>query len=302
MRDQFCEAMIAQGLNPKTVFLTGDLGFMALERLEKALDDRFINAGVAEQNMMSVAAAMSRTGLKVWAYSIAPFIYARPFEQIRNDIAFHNEPVKIVGNGGGYGYGVMGPTHHAIEDYGTLLALPHMAACVPVFDEDVAAAVEWTANFDGPVYLRLGRGEKPPGYEVPPFSAWRELVEGEGDSIIIAIGPLAGSYIKALEGLDPAKRPSLWAPSILPLSLSPMPEVLLEKLKRVETLIIAEEHVARSGLGAEFALWLLHQGLRPSAFHHLHARAHHYERYGSQTYLRKQSGLSPESVLEILIP
>jgi transketolase len=94
MRDQFCEAMIAQGLNPKTVFLTGDLGFMALERLENALDDRFINGGVAEQNMMSVAAAMSRTGLKVWAYSIAPFIYARPFEQIRNDIAFHNEPVK----------------------------------------------------------------------------------------------------------------------------------------------------------------------------------------------------------------
>src|SRR5262249_54897691 len=114
MRKQFCDALVARAKNPDMIFLTGDLGFMALEELQKALGERFINAGVAEQNMISVAAALARQGFQVWAYSIAPFCYARPFEQIRNDITFHGLPVKLVGNGGGYGYGVMGPTHHAI--------------------------------------------------------------------------------------------------------------------------------------------------------------------------------------------
>ena len=96
MRAQFCDAMLAQARRERMVFLTGDLGFMALEPLQAALGHRFINAGVAEQNMMSVAAGLSREGFEVWAYSIAPFCYARPFEQIRNDIAFHGLPVRLV--------------------------------------------------------------------------------------------------------------------------------------------------------------------------------------------------------------
>src|SRR5688500_12100187 len=116
MRQQFCDALVARSVNPEMIFLTGDLGFMALEALQKALGKRFLNAGVAESNMMPVAARLSRNGFEVQAYNIAPFCYARPFEQIRNDITFHCLPVKHVGNGGGYGYGVMGPTHHPIED------------------------------------------------------------------------------------------------------------------------------------------------------------------------------------------
>ena len=116
MRKQLCDALVARAGRPDMVFLTGDLGFMALEALQAAMGPRFINAGVAEQNMVSVAAGLARQGMETWVYSIAPFLYARPFEQIRNDIAFHGLPVKLIGNGGGYGYGVMGPTHHAIED------------------------------------------------------------------------------------------------------------------------------------------------------------------------------------------
>ena len=155
MRTQFCDAMLQRAANPKMAFLTGDLGFMALEPLRNAMGERFINAGIAEQNMLSVAAAMSKTGMEIWVYSIAPFCYARAFEQIRNDVAFHALPVKIVGNGGGYGYGVQGPTHHAIEDYGVMLSLPDMQACIPVFDEDLAVAVPWIANNQRPTYLRL---------------------------------------------------------------------------------------------------------------------------------------------------
>ena len=142
MRKQLCDALISRASNPDVVFLTGDLGFMALEPLQSLMGERFINAGVAEQNMVSVAAALASLELEVWVYSIAPFLYARPFEQIRNDVAFHDLPVKLIGNGGGYGYGVMGPTHHAIDDYGVLLTLPNMSVYIPVFDEDIEAVVK----------------------------------------------------------------------------------------------------------------------------------------------------------------
>ena len=124
MRNAFCQALVEAASRAEFVFLTGDLGFRALEPLRDALGSRFINAGVAEQNMVSVAAGLARSGLRPWVYSIAPFVYARPFEQIRNDVCLHRLPVVLVGNGGGYGYGVMGATHHALEDYGSLLCLP----------------------------------------------------------------------------------------------------------------------------------------------------------------------------------
>src|SRR5437868_15107773 len=106
MRNAFCSALVSLSAGKQIVFMTGDLGFMALEPLQAAMGERFINAGVAEQNMVSVAAAMAREGLEPWVYSIASFCYARPFEQIRNDVAFHNLPVRLIGNGCGHGYGV----------------------------------------------------------------------------------------------------------------------------------------------------------------------------------------------------
>lgn len=295
MRTQFCDAMVARATRPNMAFLTGDLGFMALEPLREALGNRFINAGVSEQNMLSVAAAMCRTGLEVWAYSIAPFAYARPFEQIRNDVALHDLPVKIVGNGGGYGYGVMGPTHHAIEDYGVMLALPAMQACVPAFDEDLAAAVAEVAENGRPTYLRLGRGEPPAGYVAPPFAPWRRLTEGRGP-VVVAVGPLAGTYVASCLAIPEDERPELWAVSMLPIEDYPPPRALLQRLATSGRLLVAEEHVRRGGVGSELALWLTERGLAPLHLRHLYATAHRFNRYGSQSYMREKSGLDPTSL------
>ena len=295
MRKEFCDALVARATDPSMVFLTGDLGFMALEPLQAALGPRFVNAGVAEQNMMSVAAAMARQALHVWAYSIAPFCYARPFEQIRNDIAFHHLPVRLIGNGGGYGYGVMGPTHHAIEDYGILLTLPNMGVYVPVFDQDIPAVVDRVGQDVRTTYLRLGRGEPPKDYAVPPYAAWRKLVHGEA-APVIAVGPLAGTYIEALHSVPVERRPSLWAISELPLAGNTPPAELLELISTHRALCLAEEHVAQGGVASDLALYLLERGIA-ARLTHLCARAHHYPRYGSQGYLRVQSGLDPRSLL-----
>lgn len=299
MRLQFCDAMVARAADPKLLFLTGDLGFMALEPLQAAMGPRFINAGVAEQNMISVAAGLARQGFDVWAYSIAPFCYARPFEQIRNDIAFHALPVRLVGNGGGYGYGVMGPTHHAIEDYGVLLCLPNISAYVPVFDEDLGAVVARAGASPRAAYLRLGRGELPRGYAAPAYAPWRQLSQGRG-AVVIAVGPLAGTYLEAIERVAPERRPALWAVAELPLEHNPMPPQLLAQIDAAPALCVAEEHVRRGGFGAELALFLADHGLAVRRFHHLHARAHHYERYGSQAWLRRQSGLDCATLLRTL--
>jgi transketolase len=296
MRRQLCDALVARSGNPQMVFLTGDLGFMALEPLQAAMGERFINAGVAEQNMVSVAAALARQGLETWTYSIAPFVYARPFEQIRNDVTFHGLPVKLIGNGGGYGYGVMGPTHHAIEDYGVLLALPNMSVFAPVFDEDVTAAVERAGSSTRACYLRLGRGEPPKGYAVPAYAPWRQLTDGGGPAVI-AVGPLAGTYIQPFLDLPEASRPRLWAVAELPIVQTPPPEALLQQLRGTPVLVVAEEHVQRGSFASELLLHLAQQGLAVPPLRHLHARAHHYARYGSQAFLRRQSGLDPDSML-----
>jgi transketolase len=297
MRKQFCDALVARSGSKDMVFLTGDLGFMSLEPLQQAMGERFINAGVAEQNMISVSAALARQGLDVWVYSIAPFCYARPFEQIRNDITFHGLSVKLVGNGGGYGYGVMGPTHHAIEDYGILLALPNMRVFVPVFDEDIAAVVRRVGDVsDSAVYLRLGRGEPPKGFPVPAYAPWRQLTSGEGDCVI-CVGPLAGTYIEAFERLPLSERPSLWAVSELPIASNPLPAKLLDQISSSGNLCVAEEHVSHGGFASDLLLHLATRGIAPRRFRHLYARAHHYDRYGSQGFLRKQSGLDADQML-----
>jgi transketolase len=175
MRGKLSSEMLKQCVSdPKFVLITGDLGYKLLEPAQEALKDRFINAGVSEQNMISVAAAFAKEGLKPWVYSIAPFCFARPFEQIRNDICLHNLPVVLMGNGGGFGYGVMGPTHHAIEDYGVMLALQNMQVLVPAFADDISVVIKTGLETTSPTYIRLGADEKPADY-IPPLILPGEL-------------------------------------------------------------------------------------------------------------------------------
>lgn len=296
MREAFCQALIAAGRDPKLQFLTGDLGFMALEPLREALGPRFINAGVAEQNMVSVAAGLAGEGLQAWAYSIAPFIYARPFEQVRNDVCAHRLDVKLVGNGGGYGYGPMGGTHHALEDYGILLTLNSLRAYIPAFDEDLAAVVPAMAARPLPAYLRLGRGEGPKGWAVPAYAPWRLLLDGEGP-VLVAVGPLAGAMVAAAIALAPAQRPQIWALAELPLHDCPPPAELLKVLAQRQRLAVLEEHVAQGSAGQALAAWLLGAGLAPKAFEHFCAQGYPGGRYGSQRWHRADSGLDPQAVL-----
>lgn len=297
MRKPFSEGLLAQHSRSEFVFLTGDLGYGALESLRDAMGSRFINAGVAEQNMISVAAGLAKEGLRPWTYSIAPFLYARPFEQIRNDICLHGLPVVLVGNGGGYGYGVMGGTHHALEDYGVLLTLGGMRVFIPAFDSDLAPLIASLFSVSHPSYLRLGFAEQPKGVTAQPFAQWRKLTSGSGGTVI-AVGPLVGQVWGCALELPEAARPNLWCLCELP--VSELPSELLSDLNPGSALVIAEEHVAQGSAGHAIAMELLRVGARPGRIRHLTALGYPSGRYGSQAFHRRECGLDAPSILTAL--
>lgn len=293
MRNAFATAVASQCNHNDCFFLTGDLGFMSLEVVKTAFGSRFINAGVAEQNMVGVAAGLAREGLKVFAYSIAPFCYARPFEQIRNDVCLGNLPVCLVGNGGGYAYGHMGPTHHALEDCAAMKALG-VRVLVPAFDEDIP---EMLADFSSPTYLRLGYDIRPKDSKVPPYSAWRQVLNGE-QGAIAALGPLAGVAWQSLLDIPASKRPAVWA--VTEFTFNRIPDEFWAQVTGKE-LYVTEEHVAAGGLGMHVALAMARQGVHTSRFIHRHALGYPTGRFGSQAFHRAQCGLDSDGIRTMLL-
>lgn len=275
------------------IFLTGDLGFMALENIRESIKDRFVNAGVSEQNMVSMAAVLAHEGMQVICYSIAPFVVFRPAEQIRLDVCLHKKNVKIVGNGGGYGYGIMGTTHHAIEDIAVISAFQHICCYIPFCNEDTEGAVKEMLNNDMPSYLRLGYGILPQGWDIPPFSPIRKLTGGE-KLTIVGMGPVLCN----LSGIiDAGVRADVFAVSELPLkSLS---VEFVESVNKTGKLLVLEEHVRRGGLGEHLALHLIQSGIQ-CEFVHLYAKGYENGLYGTQNYHQEQCGLNSASLCETI--
>ena len=288
MRDAFARTVISQCSSDDYFFLTGDLGFMALEDVRETFGTRFINAGVAEQNMIGVAAGLAREGFKVFAYSIAPFVYARPFEQVRNDLCLARLPVCLVGNGGGYAYGHMGPTHHALEDCAAMTALG-VRVLAPAFDADLPALL---SGLSVPTYLRLGYDARPKGMDAPQYAPWRQVLNGKHGALA-ALGPLAGVAWQALLDVPINDRPSVWAVTEFDCDL--IPEAFWDQIDG-KHLFVTEEHVAAGGLGMHLALAMAHKGIRNSRFVHRHAQGYPTGRFGSQAFHRGQCGLDATGV------
>jgi transketolase len=158
MRDAFVRTLTElAGEDERVCGLTGDLGLDLFDELAAVAPGRFVNVGIAEQALVGVAAGLALAGKVPFAYSIIPFITSRPHDQIRVDVAMTGAPVKLVGVGAGYAYGVMGPTHHAIEDMALMRSLPGMTVLTPADPREAAAATRAALRIDGPVYLRLGK-------------------------------------------------------------------------------------------------------------------------------------------------
>ncbi|WP_375313599.1 transketolase C-terminal domain-containing protein [Bradyrhizobium sp. A5] len=189
--------------DPGVVFLTGDLGFSVVEPVAELLGPRFINAGVAEQNMISVAAGLAASGLKPYCYSIAPFVTARCYEQIRNDIGYEGRQVILVGAGAGLSYGSLGPSHHSLDDASLLSGIPGMAVLSPANGTELAATHAALIRSGQAGYIRVAR-EDGPDFATPSFSGLSECAHrlGEGkDVTLVASGPAVMAALDAARQL-----------------------------------------------------------------------------------------------------
>lgn len=289
MRVEFADSMIKQfDEHPSLAFITGDLGYMALEKVEEKYGERFINAGVAEQNMVTVAAVMAHEGFVPFIYSISPFVTLRPYEQIRNDVCLHNLPVKIVGNGGGYGYGIMGATHHNIEDIGALRVLPNMKVYVPFTANDVYEAVNQMVADKSPNYLRLNMGAKVP-YEVAPFAQWRKLKSGN-KGVVVGTGPVLENICNSAWAEDL----EIWVLSVFP--IIDLPAELIAAVNRTGKLITIEEHNGECGLRETLSYHLMNQLSSPIKMLSLAANGYPSGKYGDQKWHQAENNLGGEGL------
>ena len=186
MRNAFIEELVALAtVHDHIALVVGDLGYSVIEPFADRFPDRFINAGVAEQNMTGLAAGMASEGYHVFTYSIANFPTFRCAEQIRNDVDYHQLAVTVVAVGGGLAYGALGYSHHAVQDYALLRCMPNMLIAAPGDPMEVRACMRYLVANPQPSYLRLGKAGEPCFHLAPPDVApgrWLQVAEGrEGD-------------------------------------------------------------------------------------------------------------------------
>lgn len=291
--------------DPRSMFVSGDLGYGALEGIAAKYGRRFLNAGVAEQNMVGVAAGLALAGMRPWVYSIAPFATYRCLEQIRNDVCLHRLPVRIAGNGGGYTYGIMGATHHALEDLAVLRPLPNMRLYFPCSNDHVAAAVSQMSELDGPSYIRLGIS--PYTAPVTPLSehshtltrqyaarrdprATSATIIGIGHGVQLALRALASGGLSS-GGLADANV-DVFGVARFPWDFT-SDATLLESVLETGNVITVEEHYADGGMGES-----LRAALPPTrSFKILAASYFPEQRYGSPAFHLQQCGLTPEALV-----
>ncbi len=294
MRYSFARTIIGLAKHDKRiVFLTGDLGYSFFEELQATLQDRFINAGVAEENMATVAAGLAYVGWKPWIFSIAPFVTIKILEQLRNDICLSNANVKIVGQGGGYDYELAGPTHHALDDIGSLLTLPNMEVFIPAVVNDIGPIIKAVNDKKGPAYIRLTRARKVLR-TLPPYKHVRRVIAGN-KLTLVTLGSIIDKGIEATIQLS--DKIDLWIISKLPVNL---PQSLWHSINKTKQVCVLEEHCVTGGLGQYLATQILSRGIKLNHFIHLYARWYPTKKTGSRDFYLKQSGLDTASIIKTI--
>ena len=262
MRNAFADEITAlAAADPRLVLLSGDIGNKLFDRFKAQCPERFLNCGVAEANMIGMAAGLALSGLRPVSYTITPFTTSRCLEQIRVDVCYHEAPAVVVGVGAGLAYASLGPTHHACEDIALLRALPNMTVVCPGDAWEVRAALRAALAYDRPLYLRLGKKGEPTVHSQVPeeFAIGRGLVLRRGsDACLLSTGNMLSA---ALGAADELARQGISAQVVSLHTVKPLDvELLADVLDRCRVVATIEEHSLIGGLGSAVAEWAVDQG------------------------------------------
>lgn len=286
MRNAFSDALVAAAsADPKVLLLTGDHGYALFDAFRKARPEQYINCGIAEQNMVGVAAGLAKAGFKPIVYGLAAFVPVRVLEQIKMDVCYENLPVILIGDGAGLVYSHLGTSHQSTEDIACTRAIPNLTVLSPGDRFEMKAAMEFAQQWGCPVYLRMGKSDRGDVHTGPVnFSPGQMLPVRPGSNRIALIA--TGSMVQiAMELADQGLDAEVWsAPSIKPLSSRQLAEIG----NRVDAIVTLEEHSIIGGLGAAVAEGL---GKCPVPILRIGIQDKFSHKCGSWDYLIREHGL-----------
>ncbi len=297
MRDAFSKALYETARTDSRIMLvTSDTGAICHDQFRSRLKGQYLNVGIAEQNMVGVAAGLALSGKKVCVYAIVPFATMRCYEQIRVDLCCMNLPVTVVGIGAGYDYSTLGPTHHGTEDIALMRALPGMSVYSPADSLTADRLARILPDLPGPKYIRLDRTGYPAVYREPEdlhIEDGLTLLRPGRDLMIVATGRMT---LTALQVARDLAKKGVRAGVVDLFRIQPLNEsLLLRYLDGVPAVVTLEEHFVSGGIGTVVAELLIAQPsvprFKPIGLPHRFCR-----RYGSRAYLLAFNGVDAESV------
>ncbi len=250
MRNAFINTIIDSCKTREDVFIiSGDAGLGVFDEFKEKRAERFLNLGVAEQNMISFSAGLAMTGFKVYVYNIIPFVLYRCYEQVRNDICYQELPVTLVGIGSGITYSPQGMTHYSVEDLGIAQTLPNIKVFSPIDPIEAKLAAQYSLSSASPVYVRLAKRGEPNIHKNENFDITEpQLIEDGEDIAVIFHGSIGLEVLKAgellkKEGIFPKL---ISVPMVMPINT----EKLFSMLQHLKYVITVEEHFLNSGMGS----------------------------------------------------
>lgn len=301
MRNAFADELTTLAAeDPRLVLLSGDIGNKLFDKFKEVDASRFYNCGVAEANMMGVAAGLALSGLRPVVYTITPFTTTRCYEQIRVDVCYHQAPVIIVGTGSGLSYAELGPTHHSLEDMAILRALPGMCVLAPCDATELSLMLRAALKQDRPVYIRIGKKGEPQIHQsTPNLQIGKSIIVREGrDITLLNAGILMPEVLRAADIL---KEHGISAEVVSVHSVKPLDEdYLSDAAKRFKLLVTIEEHGLIGGLSGAVAEWRARENVgtpllsfgTPDEFMH---------EIGSQKYAQVRYGLEAGNIAERIL-
>lgn len=296
MRNAFAEEMTrVAAIDKRVVVLSGDIGNKLFDKLKVVDEKRFYNCGIAEANMMGVAAGMALSGLRPFVYTITPFTTTRCFEQIRVDVCYHHAPVVIVGTGSGLSYSELGPTHHSLEDMAILRTLPGMRVLAPCDAAELRQVLHQVLKDDSPTYIRIGKkGEADIHKSLPDLRLGKVLIIRPGkDVALLCAGNMMADTLKAADLLAAS---GISAEVVSFHTVKPLDaDYLQQAATRFKLLVTVEEHSRIGGFGSAVAEWRMSQPVNVAQLGFGTDDVFMHE-VGSQAYARKKYGLTSDNI------
>ncbi len=303
MRNAFADELTRLGdKDPRIVMLSGDIGNRLFDKFKAKHPSRFFNCGVAEANMMGVAAGMAMNGLRPVAYTITPFVTTRCLEQIRTDVCYHEAPVTIVAVGAGLSYSGLGPTHHSCEDISFLRSIPNMVVICPGDAFEVRAALRAAMQQDHPVYIRMGKKGEPVVHagSIENFQIGKAITVSDGkDVCLLSTGNMLPEAIEAARKLG---EQGISAQVVSFHTVKPLDQACLkDAFGRFKLVATIEEHSLIGGFGAAVSEWLADTRTGNQNFMRFGTPDAFFKQSGEQEYAREALGLTGHQIAEKII-